>query len=165
VIGVSKAYVTRVGAGPFPSEMEPELAAEVRELGQEYGTVTGRDRRPGWLDLVALRYAVRLNGITSLALTKLDVLSTFDELEVCVRYELPDGTETPDFPAHQSDFHHARPVFETLPGWAEPLDDCSTLADLPQAARTYVELVERELAVPVELVGTGAAREQVLARG
>jgi adenylosuccinate synthase len=164
VIGVSKAYVTRVGAGPFPSEMEPELAAEVRELGQEYGTVTGRDRRPGWLDLVALRYAVRLNGITALALTKLDVLSAFDELLVCVRYRLPGGEETPDFPAHQSDFHHAAPVFETVPGWAEPLDDCASLADLPAAARAYVELIERELGVPVRLVGTGAAREQVLAR-
>jgi adenylosuccinate synthase len=145
--------------------MEPELAGQVRELGQEYGTVTGRDRRPGWLDLVALRYAVRLNGITSLAVTKLDVLSSFDELEVCVAYRLPDGTETPDFPAHQSDFHHAEPVMETVAGWAEPLDECATLADLPPAARAYVELVERELAVPVELVGTGAAREQVLARG
>ena len=118
----------------------------------------------GWLDLVALRYAVRLNGITSLALTKLDVLSTFDELQVCVAYRLPDGTETADFPAHQSDFHHAAPVMETLPGWAEPLDDCITLADLPAAARGYVEQVERALGVPVELVGTGAAREQVLAR-
>jgi adenylosuccinate synthase len=164
VIGVSKAYVTRVGAGPFPSEMEPELATEVRELGQEYGTVTGRDRRPGWLDLVALRYAVRLNGITSLALTKLDVLSTFDELQVCVRYRLPDGGETRDFPAHQSDFHHASAVFESVPGWAEPLDGCASLADLPEAARAYVELIERELDVPVRLVGTGAAREQVLAR-
>ena len=95
VLGVSKAYVTRVGAGPFPSEMDAEIGAQVRELGQEFGTVTGRDRRPGWLDLVALRYAVRLNGITSLALTKLDVLSAFDELQVCVRYRLPDGTETP----------------------------------------------------------------------
>ena len=98
----------------------------MRELGQEFGTVTGRERRPGWLDLVALRYAVRLNGITSLALTKLDVLSAFDELQVCVRYRLPDGTETADFPAHQSDFHHAEPVFETVPGWGEPLDDCAT---------------------------------------
>jgi adenylosuccinate synthase len=137
----------------------------VRELGQEYGTVTGRDRRPGWLDLVALRYAVRLNGITSLALTKLDVLSAFDELEVCVRYRLPDGTETRDFPAHQSDFHHAEPVFERAAGWAEPLDECATLDDLPPAARDYVALVERELEVAVGLVGTGAAREQVLARG
>jgi adenylosuccinate synthase len=163
VIGVSKAYVTRVGAGPFPSEMEPGLASEVRELGQEYGTVTGRDRRPGWLDLVALRYAVRLNGITSLALTKLDVLSAFDELRVCVAYRLPDGTETRDFPAHQSDFHHAAPVFENVRGWAEQLDGCATLGDLPPAARAYVELIERELGVTVSLVGTGAAREQVLA--
>ncbi len=164
VLGVSKAYVTRVGAGPFPSEMDEQVGAQVRELGQEFGTVTGRERRPGWLDLVALRYAVRLNGITSLALTKLDVLSTFDELEVCIAYRLPDGTETPDFPAHQSEFHHAEPVFETVAGWAEPLDGCATLADLPEAARGYVERVERELSVPVELVGTGAAREQVLAR-
>jgi adenylosuccinate synthase len=113
---------------------------------------------------VALRYAVRLNGITSLALTKLDVLSSFDELQVCVRYRLPDSTETRDFPAHQSDFHHAAPVFERVAGWAEPLDGCTTLADLPAAARAYVELIERELGVPVRLVGTGAAREQVLAR-
>jgi adenylosuccinate synthase len=164
VLGVSKAYVTRVGAGPFPSEMDDEVGAHVRELGQEFGTVTGRERRPGWLDLVALRYAVRLNGITSLALTKLDVLSAFDELQVCVRYRLPDGSESTDFPAHQSDFHHAEPVLETVPGWGEPLDECATLADLPAAARDYVELVERELGVPVQLVGTGAAREQVLAR-
>jgi adenylosuccinate synthase len=164
VLGVSKAYVTRVGAGPFPSEMEDTIATSVRELGQEYGTVTGRERRPGWLDLVALRYAVRLNGITSLALTKLDVLSALDQLQVCVRYRLPDGEETPDFPAHQSDFHHAEPVLQAVAGWGEPLDECATLADLPPAARAYVEFVERELAVPVRLVGTGAAREQVLAK-
>ena len=162
VIGVAKAYVTRVGAGPFPSEMEDALAAQVRELGQEYGTVTGRERRPGWLDLVALRYAVRLNGITSLALTKLDVLSGFAALRVCVRYRLPDGRETSEFPAHQSDFHHAAPVLETVPGWGEALDGCETAADLPEPARDYVRLVERELGVPVRLVGTGAAREQVL---
>jgi adenylosuccinate synthase len=164
VVGVAKAYVTRVGAGPFPSEMEEPVGSEIRELGQEYGTVTGRERRPGWLDLVALRYAVRLNGITSLALTKLDVLSAFDELQVCVAYRLPDGSETPNFPAHQSDFHHCESVLETVPGWGEPLDGCTSVADLPAAAREYVELVERALAVPVDLVGTGAAREQVLAR-
>jgi adenylosuccinate synthase len=163
VIGVSKAYVTRVGRGPLPSEMADELAAEVRELGQEFGTVTGRERRPGWLDLVALRYAVRLNGITKLALTKLDVLSVFEELKVCVAYRLPDGTTTPDFPAHQSDFHHAEPLLETVPGWNEPLDGCATIGDLPDAARAYIQLVERALNVPVTLVGTGAAREQVLA--
>jgi len=165
VVGVSKAYVTRVGAGPFPSEMEEPVGSEVRELGQEYGTVTGRERRPGWLDLVALRYAVRLNGITSLALTKLDVLSAFDELQVCVRYRLPDGSETEHFPAHQSDFHHAEPVMETVAGWREPLDACASVSDLPAAARAYVELVEQALEVPVDLVGTGAAREQVLAKG
>jgi adenylosuccinate synthase len=164
VLGVAKAYVTRVGEGPFPSEMDEQVGGRVRELGGEYGTVTGRSRRPGWLDLVALRYAVRLNGITSLALTKIDVLSSFDELQVCVGYRLPDGTETADFPAHQSDFHHCEPVFETVEGWGETLDECATVADLPAAARAYVELVERELGVGVELVGIGAAREQVLAR-
>ena len=164
VVGVSKAYVTRVGAGPFPSEMDEQVGAEVRELGQEYGTVTGRERRPGWLDLVALRYAVRLNGITSLALTKLDVLSAFDELQVCVAYRLPDGSETPNFPAHQSDFHHAAPVLETVPGWHESLDACASISDLPAAAKAYVELVEQALGVPVDLVGTGAGREQVLAK-
>ena len=120
----------------------------MRELGQEFGTITAVERRPGWFDLVALRYAVRLNGITSLALTKLDVLSTFDELQVCVAYRLPDGTETTDFPAHQSDFHHAAPVMETVPGWAEPLDDCTQPRRLADAARGYVEQVERSLGVP-----------------
>ena len=116
VVGVSKAYVTRVGEGPFPTEIEGPDQERVRELGGEFGTVTGRERRCGWLDLVALRYAVRLNGITSLALTKLDVLSAFEELPVCVAYRLRDGSETRDFPAHQSDFHHAAPVYETLAG-------------------------------------------------
>src|ERR1700758_1297880 len=112
VIGVSKAYVTRVGEGPFPSEIPGPQQARLRELGGEFGTVTGRERRCGWLDLVALRYAVRVNGMTSLALTKLDVLSEFDELPVCVRYRDRTGAETPHFPAHQSDFHHAEPVWE-----------------------------------------------------
>jgi adenylosuccinate synthase len=158
VLGVAKAYVTRVGEGPFPSEIVGPENARVRELGQEFGTVTGRERRCGWLDLVALRFAVRVNGITSLALTKLDVLSEFSELPVCVRYRLPSGQETPHFPAHQSDFHHCRPVFEVLPGWAVPVDD-----ELPPAARGYVSFVEEALGVPVTLVGTGAAREHVLA--
>jgi adenylosuccinate synthase len=157
IVGVAKAYVTRVGEGPFPSEIEGDRQEQVRELGGEYGTVTGRERRCGWLDLVALRYAVRLNGITSLALTKLDVLSAFSEIPVCVRYLLPDGTETPHFPAHQSDFHHCRPVYETLEGWEQPLED-----ELPSAARRYVEFVEAELGVPVTLVGTGRERERVL---
>jgi adenylosuccinate synthase len=164
VIGVAKAYVTRVGEGPFPSEIEGPDQDTMRELGHEYGTVTGRSRRCGWLDLVALRYAVRVNGIDQLALTKLDVLSHFAEVPVCVRYTLRGGSETRDFPAHQSDFHAAQPVFETLPGWSEPLDDCTSVDDLPEAARRYVEFVEGELGVEVTLVGTGAERTSVLTR-
>jgi adenylosuccinate synthase len=163
VIGVAKAYVTRVGEGPFPTEIEGPDQERIRELGGEVGTVTGRSRRCGWLDLVALRYAARLNGFTSLALTKLDVLSAFGEIPVCTRYLLPDGSETGDFPAHQSDFHHARPVCETLPGWNEPLDDVDDVESLPTAARAYVDFVERELDVEVCLIGTGADRERVLA--
>ena len=157
VLGVAKAYVTRVGEGPFPSEIVGPDHERVQTLGHEFGTVTGRERRCGWLDLVALRFAVRVNGITSLALTKLDVLSEFSEIPVCVRYRLPDDSETEDFPAHQSDFHHCRPVFEVLPGWGEHIDD-----ELPDAARAYVSFVEAALDVPVTLVGTGAAREHVL---
>jgi adenylosuccinate synthase len=164
VIGVAKAYVTRVGEGPFPSEIEGGDQERMRDLGHEYGTVTGRSRRCGWLDLVALRYAVRVNGIDQLALTKLDVLSYFEELPICVRYRLRGGEETEDFPAHQSDFHAARPVYETLPGWSEPLDECTSLEDLPEAARRYVDFVERELDVEVTLVGTGAERKSVLTR-
>jgi adenylosuccinate synthase len=163
VLGVSKGYVTRVGEGPFPSEIRGPDQGRLRELGGEYGTVTGRERRCGWLDLVALRYAVRVNGMTSLALTKLDVLSDFDELPVCVRYRPRDGSETEHFPAHQSDFHHAEPVWETLPGWAQPLDEASTLDELPPAARDYVAYVSRALGLPIELVGVGAARDRVLA--
>jgi adenylosuccinate synthase len=162
VLGVAKAYVTRVGEGPFPTEIEGPDQARLQELGGEVGTVTGRQRRCGWLDLVGLRYAVRLNGMTSLALTKLDVLSAFAELPVCTRYLLPDGTETEDFPAHQSDFHHCKPVYETLPGWHEPLDGIEEIGDLPDDARRYVDFVETQLGVEVSLIGTGAERARVL---
>jgi adenylosuccinate synthase len=162
VMGVAKAYVTRVGEGPFPTEIEGPDHDRVREIGHEYGVVTGRNRRCGWLDLVALRYAVRVNGIDRLALTKLDVLSHFAELPVCTRYRLRGGDETEDFPAHQSDFHAARPVYETLPGWEEPIDACASVDDLPDAARAYVAFVERELDVEVTLIGTGADRDSVL---
>ena len=157
VIGVAKAYVTRVGEGPFPTEIEGPDQARVRELGEEYGTTTGRERRCGWLDLVGLRFAARVNGMTSLALTKLDVLSTFAEIPVCVRYRLPDGTETDEFPSHQSDFHHAKPVYEVLPGWQKPLD-----GSLPPAAQRYVEFVQEALELEVEMVGTGADRAQIV---
>src|SRR5581483_10992633 len=132
----------------------------LQELGGEFGTVTGRTRRCGWLDLVGLRYAVRINGLTSLALTKLDVLSAFDELPVCVRYRLRDGSETEDFPAHQSDFHHCEPIYETLPGWQESLDGDG----LQAAAARYVEFVEARREIPVTLIGTGRERERVLDR-
>jgi adenylosuccinate synthase len=163
VLGVAKAYVTRVGEGPFPTEIEGPEQERVRELGGEYGTTTGRERRCGWLDLVGLRFAVRVNGMTSLALTKIDVLSAFGELPVCTRYRLPDGMETEEFPAHQSDFHHAEPVYETLPGWEEPLGEAESLADLPAAARAYVAFVEDRLGVEVSLISVGAERERVVA--
>jgi adenylosuccinate synthase len=162
VLGVAKAYVTRVGEGPFPTEIEGPDQDRVRELGHEYGTTTGRERRCGWLDLVGLRFAARVNGMTSLALTKLDVLSAFEELPVCVRYRLPDGSVTDEFPAHQSDFHHARPDYVTLPGWQQPLDDVSEVEDLPHAARRYVGFVEESLGLPVTMIGTGAERERVV---
>jgi adenylosuccinate synthase len=158
IVGVAKSYVTRVGEGPFPTEIEGPDQERMRGLGGEFGTVTGRERRCGWLDLVALRYAVRVNGITSLALTKLDVLSHFAELPVCVAYRLRDGSETHEFPAHQSDFHHCRPVYEALPGWSEPITD-----GLPDAARGYVDFVQQALGAEISLVGTGAERERVVA--
>jgi adenylosuccinate synthase len=164
VIGVAKAYVTRVGEGPFPTEIQGPDQERLRELGGEFGTVTGRERRCGWLDLVTLRYAVRLNGITSLALTKLDVLSAFAELPVCVRYRLRDGSETDEFPAYQSDFHHCEPVYETLPGWEESLDDVADVSELPDAAAQYIGFVEQQLGVEISLIGTGRERERVLAQ-
>jgi adenylosuccinate synthase len=164
VIGVAKAYVTRVGEGPFPTEIRGPDQERLQQLGGEVGTVTGRPRRCGWLDLVGLRYAVRVNGITSLALTKLDVLSAFANLPVCVRYRLRDGTETDEFPAHQSDFHHCEPVYEALPGWQEALEGVAEATALPEAARRYVDFVQERLEVEVSLVGTGRERERVLDR-
>ncbi len=161
VLGVAKAYVTRVGEGPFPTEIEGPDQERVRELGAEFGTTTGRERRCGWLDLVGLRFAVRVNGMTSLALTKLDVLTGFAELPVCVRYR-SDGSETHEFPAHQSDFHHAAPVYETLAGWDEPIDGAERFEDLPSAAQRYIRFIEDETGVQVSLIGTGAERERIL---
>ena len=163
VLGIAKAYLTRVGAGPFPSEADEERGAKIRDIGAEFGTTTGRERRCGWLDLVGLRYAVRLNGLTELVLTKLDVLSEFDSIPVCVAYRLPDGTITEEFPAHQSDFHHAEPVWEERPGWNIDISDATEWDQLPQAARDYVEWVADQLGIPVTLVGVGVRRDQVLA--
>ena len=132
VLGVTKAYLTRVGAGPFPSEADADRGAQLRERGGEYGTVTGRDRRCGWLDLVGLRYAARLNGLTALAVTKLDVLSMFERIPVCTGYRLTDGTITAEFPSHQTDFHHAQPVYEELAGWGSDISGVTTFAHLPE---------------------------------
>ena len=163
VLGIAKAYLTRVGAGPFPSEADEQRGALIRELGAEFGTTTGRERRCGWIDLVGLRYAVRLNGLTELVLTKLDVLSTFETIPVCVAYRLPDGTITEEFPGHQSDFHHAEPVFEERQGWGTDISEVTDWADLPEAARDYVVWVGEQLGIPVTLVGVGQRRDQVLA--
>ena len=162
VLGVSKAYVTRVGEGPFPSEIAGPDQGRLRELGGEYGTVTGRERRCGWLDLVGLRFAARINGLTQLAVTKLDVLSIFDRIPVCVGYRLPDGTELDEFPAHQSDFHHAQPVYEELEGWNTDISGVRTFDALPAAARGYLEFIEQQVGVPVAIVGTGQRRDQII---
>jgi adenylosuccinate synthase len=162
VVGVAKAYVTRVGAGGFPSEADEEATARIRDQGGEYGTVTGRERRCGWLDLVALRYAARLNGLTQLALTKLDVLSIFDAIPVCTAYRLPDGSVTEHFPWHQSDFHHAEPVYERLEGWSTDISGVRDFDQLPRAARDYLAFVEQRVGVPVAVVGIGQRRDQII---
>ena len=148
--------------GPFPSEADPERGARIREVGGEFGATTGRERRCGWLDLVGLRFAARVNGLTELVLTKLDVLSIFDTIPVCVAYRLRDGSVTEDFPAHQSDFHHAEPVFEELPGWGSDLSCITAWSDLPGAAQAYVRWVEERLELPVTMVGVGQRRDQIL---
>jgi len=163
VIGLAKAYVTRVGEGPFPSAAAPADAATLLEVGAEFGTVTGRERRCGWFDLVGMRYARRLNGLTELILTKLDVLSAFETIPVCVAYRLPDGTTSQDFPWHQSDFHRAEPVWEELEGWSDDITGARSFEELPRAAREYVHWVEERLEIPVTLVGVGPRRDQILA--
>ncbi|HEY2161505.1 MAG TPA: adenylosuccinate synthase [Solirubrobacteraceae bacterium] len=163
--GVAKAYVTRVGAGPFPTELEGELADSIRERGGEYGTTTGRSRRVGWLDLVALRYAARLNTLTALAVTKLDVLSGFDRLQVCTRYRGAEGAEFDDFPYHQTVLHHASGEYIELQGWTEDIGECRTESDLPQAARDYLRFISEFVGVPIVLVGVGPSRDDVLWMG
>jgi adenylosuccinate synthase len=159
VVGIVKAYTTRVGSGPFPTEVDGEIADTLVERGHEYGTNTGRRRRPGWLDLVMLRQAVRLNSISELALTKLDVLSAFDSLKVCVAYEAA-GERYEHMPYHQSVLHEARPVYVELPGWRNELQGATKAAELPAAARDYVELVASEAGVPVTFASVGPGREQ-----
>jgi adenylosuccinate synthase len=159
VIGIAKAYVTRVGAGPFPTECLDEVGEVLVERGHEFGTNTGRRRRTGWFDAVMMRQAVRLNSLSEVALTKLDVLDTFDTVKVCVAYE-SDGERFIHPPYHQSVFHQVVPVYEELPGWKEDLSGATELGDLPEAARQYVSFLATQIGVPIKLVGVGPGREQ-----
>jgi adenylosuccinate synthase len=159
IVGIVKAYVTRVGSGPFPTELVGVPGDELVARGHEYGTNTGRRRRPGWLDLVMLRQAVRLNSISELAVTKLDVLSAFDSLKVCVAYEA-DGVQYTHVPYHQSVLHAARPVYTELPGWRTDLAGATTVEDLPGNARRYLDLISEQAGVPVTYAGVGPGREQ-----
>ena len=163
VIGITKAYVTRVGSGPFPTELQDETGERMTEVGQEYGTTTGRRRRVGWFDAVIARYAARVNGLTEHFLTKLDVLSAFDTLKVCRAYRYQ-GEEYDHFPPHQSIFHHAEPVYEELSGWGDDITQITTYSDLPKAAQVYVDRLEELSGVPIRWVSVGPARSQTLER-
>jgi len=165
VWGVAKAYATRVGSGPFPSELDDEIGRTLLERGHEYGTTTGRQRRTGWLDLVALRYVVRLNRMSALALTKLDVLAGLDPLRVAVRYRHPEGARFDEFPYHQSILHTAEAEYEELPGFEEGIGECRRESDLPREARDYIEFVGEHAGAPVRLVGVGPGRDQVIWTG
>jgi adenylosuccinate synthase len=162
VWGIAKAYATRVGAGPFPTELEDATGRMMLERGHEFGTTTGRERRCGWLDLVALRYAVRLNRMTALAITKLDVLAGLDPLRVAVRYRSSEGAALDEFPYHQSILHGAEAEYQELPGFDAEIGDCRNEADLPPQARDYLRFVSEFVGVPVRLVGVGPDREQVV---
>jgi adenylosuccinate synthase len=160
-VGVVKAYSTRVGAGPFPTEQDNDTGNRIRERGHEYGTTTGRPRRCGWLDAVALRYTAAISGATALSVMLLDVLSGFDELKICTHYRI--GGETTDwFPADALSLQLAQPVYETIPGWQEPLEGITTLDALPVAARNYLQRLEHHIGVPVRIVSIGASRHQTL---
>src|SRR5881394_2574736 len=165
VWGVAKAYTTRVGAGPFPTELDDELGADLRERGGERGTTTGRDRRTGWLDLVALRYAVRLNRLSALAITKLDVLAGIGPLRAAVRYRSSEGARLDELPYHQSVLHGAVPEYEELPGFEQEIGECRSESELPREARDYLEFVAENVGVPIRLVGVGPGREQVIWMG
>ncbi|MBA3349276.1 MAG: adenylosuccinate synthase, partial [Actinobacteria bacterium] len=164
IIGVAKAYCTRVGSGPFPSEADPAEGEILVEMGAEYGTTTGRKRRCGWFDAVAARYAARLNTLTELVVTKLDVLSEFDSLKVCVAYEY-EGRRYDDLPPNQTIFNKCRPIYQELAGWQEDISDAQTKNDLPEEALLYLKAIEELVQVPVGSVSVGAAREQLVDLG
>ncbi|HET9690325.1 MAG TPA: adenylosuccinate synthase [Acidimicrobiales bacterium] len=159
VLGIAKAYTTRVGAGPFPAELRDEVGDLLVDRGHEYGTNTGRRRRCGWFDAVMVRHAVRLNSLSEVALTKLDVLDTLETVKVCVAYEIH-GERRPSMPYHQSDLHDAVPVYEELPGWQVDTSAATTVDELPAAARDYVAYLADSVRVPISMVGVGPGREQ-----
>ncbi|MQA93382.1 MAG: adenylosuccinate synthase [Streptosporangiales bacterium] len=161
VIGILKAYTTRVGSGPFPTELLDEWGEFLRKTGGEYGVTTGRNRRCGWFDAVIGRYATRVNGMTDYFLTKLDVLSGLEKVPVCVAYEV-DGERTDDLPMTQTDFHHATPVYEYLDGWWENISEARTFADLPHNAQAYVRRLEEMVGAPVSAIGVGPGRDQTM---
>ncbi|HSP61320.1 MAG TPA: adenylosuccinate synthase [Ornithinimicrobium sp.] len=159
VVGIFKAYTTRVGEGPFPTELEDEHGQFLRDAGHEYGTTTGRPRRCGWADVVIGRYAQRINGITDMVVTKLDVLTGLPTVPVCVAYDVQ-GERFDEMPVNQSDFHHARPVYEELPGWEEDITACRTFEELPANAQAYVRRLEELMGTRISVVGVGPGRDQ-----
>ncbi len=164
VIGVAKAYSTRVGGGPFPTEQDNEAGQRIRELGREYGTTTGRPRRCGWFDAVAVRYAARLSGIDCISLMMMDVLSLLPEVKICVAYEL-DGKRTDRLPGHADDLRRVKPIYETIPGWEVDVTKVRRIEDLPAGAKAYLKRVSELVGKPVEIVSVGPDREQTMFTG
>jgi adenylosuccinate synthase len=161
VIGIVKAYTTRVGSGPFPTELFDKDGEKLRSIGSEFGTTTGRSRRCGWYDAPIARYAVRINGLTDFFLTKLDVLTGWEKIPVCVAYEI-DGTRVDEFPASQSDFHHAKPIYEYLPGWVEDVSQARKFSDLPKNAQNYIQFLEEISGAPMSAIGVGPGRDETI---
>jgi adenylosuccinate synthase len=161
VIGIVKAYTTRVGSGPFPTELFDEDGEKLRSIGGEVGVTTGRARRCGWYDAPIARYAVRINGLTDFFLTKLDVLTGWEKIPVCVAYEI-DGRRVEELPASQSDFHHAKPIYEYLPGWSEDISKARALSDLPVNAQGYIKFLEKISGAPISAIGVGPGREETI---
>jgi adenylosuccinate synthase len=163
VISVVKAYTTRVGAGPFPTELFDESGEHLARVGHEYGTTTGRPRRCGWYDAPIARYAARINGVTDFVLTKLDVLSGLETIPVCVAYDV-NGVRHDEMPVNQSDFHHAKPIYEEFPGWSEDISGARSFADLPKNAQDYILALEAMSGSRISAIGVGPEREQVVVR-
>jgi adenylosuccinate synthase len=161
VIGILKAYTTRVGSGPFPTELLDEDGEKLRTIGHEFGVTTGRNRRCGWFDAVIARYATRVNGLTDFFLTKLDILTGWEQIPVCVAYEI-DGRRVDELPYSQTDFHHAKPIYEYLPGWSEDISKAKSFADLPKNAQSYVKALEEMSGAPISAIGVGPGRTETI---